>query len=129
VEFRRFVRELERETTWHFDKEISLLLLDATYDPLTKSAHLDYSKVIDLDVLRLMNDGVIMSPVELIEGLIIRGTTGSRSITQYSNRSGLRAIFDGLISGNADSIVAGALTAWRIGRHFAVRDLRRRNAD
>lgn len=129
TQFAACVDALERTLTWRHSEGADLLLTDFVYDLGTRAGHLDFERVIPLDLSRLLDEKKLAQLSPLIGELIapVRGRRESEaeiSVWELSDYVGLlrtrRLLWQALVK------KMGVLLGWADAvAPYAVRDLRR----
>jgi hypothetical protein len=114
--FASFVDELESHTTWRYQGEAELILLDPD---------VDFSNALTFNLQAMVDDGTLRSSSELFEGIIryCRSASGNPTAYDFSDRSGIREIGRATVESLLAFLPTPARGLWEKGRHYAVRDL------
>jgi hypothetical protein len=121
-EFRRQIQQLSR---WRYSGEADLLLMNARFNDISKTASLDFTSAIACDLDRMMKDGAIQGARRFFEDIFhFAETVQTLDPTWgFSDEQGLRT------AGSALKRVVLSLLPKHLGddyrraEHFAVRDI------
>jgi hypothetical protein len=122
------IEDFERECTWTYDGRTSVMVCAASLrtDPTTgeTEAALDFGSMIDFDLEKAMQDGVIDAPEVFFEAMIrfAKENSGANLLTKISDGMGAKSFAKAIVDGVLEYLPKAAKKGLSAVNCFRVKD-------